>query len=531
MSLPKSNNYDLFNAATKLRGFLAADDPFMMFAKEIAPKFKDEDLKDSYSTKGRAAISPAFLCLVTLLQWHDNLSDTETVKACERRLDWKIALGLPLEGKDFFEASTLCYFRKRLLNNGKENFIFDKILGLCQEKGFVEKRKKQRIDATHIIKRLNRLSTTDLLFRSVQLVVKKVKKSDAHFYEEHIPEDIKERYSKTFSSFGLSKVSRVGKQAELIEDGYLLQSILEREEELSANVFEQLEIMHTIFRENVIIHKKEINNKIFIEAEEIQSPKQTIVDPQDQSIQVGIKGKTKWVGSKCQIMETANQGEINFITGMIEQDAIEDDSKFHEKARGHNESHNLHPEKVYVDQNYMSGYAIREYRDNDQELMGYIRMDTSRRDEEYKIKNFTIDIANRTAICPQGKESCSFNKQKDGGWNARFDKQDCSICPVYQKCVKQTKSGIRTLRISPYYKEIYERREDRQDRAFRREMRVRAQIEGTISELVRFHNLRKIKYKNKNGRQLQCLLAGATLNVKRIIKAINQGLVLQPATS
>jgi len=57
-------------------------------------------------------------------------------------------------------------------------------------------------------------------------------------------------------------------------------------------------------------------------------------------------------------------------------------------------------------------------------------------------------------------------------------------------------------------------------------MKVRAQVEGTISEGVRFFGLRHAKYKGEVGHQLQFYLTGAALNVKRLIKAINNGVDL-----
>ena len=51
-------------------------------------------------------------------------------------------------------------------------------------------------------------------------------------------------------------------------------------------------------------------------------------------------------------------------------------------------------------------------------------------------------------------------------------------------------------------------------------MKVRAQIESTIYELVRKHGLRKAKYKGEEGRQLQFYFAGSALNIKRITRLL-----------
>ena len=129
----------------------------MVFSNTIYPVFKDGEFADCYSEKGRNAISPAFLACVTLLQFRENLPDTETAEACVRRIDWKIALRLPIRQNVSFYPSTLCYFRKRLKENDKMSLIFDKIVRLAQEKGFIKRGTRQRVDATHIISHVNRI--------------------------------------------------------------------------------------------------------------------------------------------------------------------------------------------------------------------------------------------------------------------------------------------------------------------------------------------------------------------------------------
>jgi transposase len=164
MSLPQNQREELFTADKELPDFLPADDPMVVFSKEIYPAFKDEDFAQYYSSKGRWATSPAFLACVTILQFRENLSDPEAAEACVRRLDWKIALHLPVTEKTSFHPSTLCYYRRRLKENKAMSVILDKTVKLAQQKGFIQKRTHQRVDATHIICHVNRICTTDLLF-------------------------------------------------------------------------------------------------------------------------------------------------------------------------------------------------------------------------------------------------------------------------------------------------------------------------------------------------------------------------------
>lgn len=531
MSLPQNQREGLFTADKELLDFLPPDDPMVVFSREIYPAFKDEDFARYYSNKGRWATSPAFLACVTILQFRENLSDPEAAEACVRRLDWKIALHLPVTEKTSFHPSTLCYYRRRLKKNKAMSLILDKTVELAQAKGFIKKRTSQRIDATHIISHVNRIATADLLFRAVKCLVEEIEKKDPSYYEREIPGYIRERYSERFSSFGISRDKRGEKLSEIVEDGLLIKELLRKLPSDRLNSLEQLAIMETIFRENVAITKKEIDQRIFIEAEEIHSPKQTIFDPRDVSLRLGKKANKSWVGSKCHVVETAQKGKVNFITNMIYQQAQAHDCNVHEKLREGNECRGLEPEKVYADRSYVNGGAIREYRNHGQELMGYIQGEYTRKPEEFKAYSFSIDMQKREAICPAGQVSSNAALRKDGYVEFKFPQRICIKCHSCNECIGTKKIGGRKIAVSQYYDYIRDRREEQKSEAFRKEMSVRAQIEGTISEGTRFHGLRYAKYHGEVGHQMQFYLTGAAINVKRLIKAITQGIEISTKTA
>ena len=527
MSLKNNRQKEIFTANNTLNSFLQDDDPMMIFSKEIYPLFSDKDFRDCYSDKGRNGISPAFLSAVTLLQWKESLSDAETAEACINRLDWKIALHISIEQNTSFDPSTLCYFRKRLKNNDKMSLIFDKIIQFAIKKDFIQSHTNQRIDATHIVKHVNRISTTDLLFRTVKCVVDEIKKKDKDYYEKFVPKYIKERYMNKFSSFGMSKEKRTDRQVEIIEDGLLLKKMLEEEKSDKLNEMNQPGIMDTIFNENIKMEEIEIeienDKKKFLKVTEIERPKQTIFEPHDPSLKLGKKGKASWVGSKCHVVETARKGEINLITGMIQQEAKASDQKIHDKYKSENKRNGLKPEKIYADGNYISSESINNYRENEQELMGYIGKDTSERHDDFKNEKFDVDFKNKTAVCPEGKKSEKWSELKDGSFCIHFKKEECQNCPKFKLCVGEGNEKKRTLHICRYFDTLIERRNEQKREDFKKEMKVRAQVEGNISELVRFHGLRRVKYKGEAGRQLQFYFSGSALNVKRIIKILING--------
>jgi hypothetical protein len=136
-------------------------------------------------------------------------------------------------------------------------------------------------------------------------------------------------------------------------------------------------------------------------------------------------------------------------------------------------------------------------------------------------EKFAIDIKRRVAICPAGKKNMSSGIMKNGDIFIYFSRDTCSGCTHFNKCVGDTnKAKKRILSIKPHYAYIRERRLAQKTESFQKEMSVRAQVEGTISEATRFHGLRYSRYRGEEGHQTQFYLTGAAINVKRLIKAI-----------
>ena len=156
--------------------------------------------------------------------------------------------------------------------------------------------------------------------------------------------------------------------------------------------------------------------------------------------------------------------------------------------------------------------------------MGYIPPDTSKKPEAFRLQKFDIDMHTLKAVCPAGKESFSSGFQNKGKMTVSFSRATCKDCTFYQECVGQSKVKKRVLCVAPSYEYVLERRGKQKTESFKSEMSVRAQVEGTISEGVRFCGLRHAKYKGEDGHKCQFYMTGAALNVKRFIKAITKGI-------
>lgn len=108
------------------------------------------DFVNLFPTKGQPAVSPFRLALATILQYVEGLTDRQTADAVRSRIDWKYLLCLELTDSGF-DRTVLSEFRTRLIDGQAESLIFEKLLGLCRDKGWLRARTRQRSDSTHVL--------------------------------------------------------------------------------------------------------------------------------------------------------------------------------------------------------------------------------------------------------------------------------------------------------------------------------------------------------------------------------------------
>jgi hypothetical protein len=224
------------------------------------------------------------------------------------------------------------------------------------------------------------------------------------------------------------------------------------------------------------------------------------------------------------VVETAEAGKINYITNMIYQTAHHHDRGVHEQIRMENTRLDLYPRKLFADTSDVSGEAIKASRENGTELMGYMQGVGSKRQKEFLPDAFKIDLQNLTTVCPAGHCSKRARMDNHGDRTFFFDPQTCGSCRFFDRCVRSAgkKTQSRTLLVHEHYDYVRERRRQQKRAGFKKQMRVRAQGEGTISEATRFHGLRFARYRGELGHELQFYLTGAAINMKRIAKAVTK---------
>jgi transposase len=178
------------------------------------------------------------------------------------------------------------------------------------------------------------------------------------------------------------------------------------------------------------------------------------------------------------------------------------------------------PPVQYVDGAYVSAEKLVQVQAEGRELIGPAQPAPCK-DGRYSVEDFQINVEERTAICPAGKTNtqCSrLEEEARGKVSFRFEfSTHCHDCPLRGKCLGKDQRH-RTIVVGEYHTALQARRREQQTEAFQKRMNHRNGIEGTQSELVRGHGMRRARYRGLAKVKLQNYFIGAACNVKRWIR-------------
>lgn len=124
-------------------------DRYSLFRREVLPALEAqrERLGAMYcANNGRPPIDPVLVAGVTLLQFMEKAPDRQALEHVRFHLGWKHALGLAVDYAGF-HATSLVYFRQRLLEHQNRRCVFDAILQGLEGKGWVKRRGGWRLVA------------------------------------------------------------------------------------------------------------------------------------------------------------------------------------------------------------------------------------------------------------------------------------------------------------------------------------------------------------------------------------------------
>ena len=197
-----------------------------------------------------------------------------------------------------FACSVLSEVRGRLLTHEAERRLFDRLLSLCRERGWIKARGKQRTDSTHVLAAIRTLRRLECVGETMRHALNVLAEVAPDWLLSHMDPEWAERYEKRFSDFRLPKEEK--KRVELAEtigaDGRRLLEWVYAEEKLPW--LRELDAVQTLRRVWLQHYHASEQGAPWRADGELPPSALLITSPYDVEARYNRKKSTAWTGYK-----------------------------------------------------------------------------------------------------------------------------------------------------------------------------------------------------------------------------------------
>jgi transposase len=192
----------------------------------------------------------------------------------------------------------------------------------------------------------------------------------------------------------------------------------------------------------------------------------------------------------------------------------------------HLAEHDRLPDVHVMDAGYVDAeLLVTSQREHQITLVGPVMVETSwqaRAGKGFAASDFQIDWVAQYATCPQGMTSTGWKTNVDRNGNPvvkiTFPVAVCGTCPMRTECTRAQRDGRElTLRTEAAHTALQAARRQQATAGFWEAYKVRAGVEGTLSQGIRRCDLRQARYRGEAKTRLQHLLIATALNVIRVV--------------
>jgi hypothetical protein len=178
------------------------------------------------------------------------------------------------------------------------------------------------------------------------------------------------------------------------------------------------------------------------------------------------------------------------------------------------------PSELYADGAYITDDTLMQAKNENRKLIGPSRPSGNAAGNGFSAEQFDVNTTQRTAICPAGHVSRQCSLIHDAYNSAVFLRFEwaglCDECPLQKQCTK-SRAGRRLLVVGIHHDLLQERRRQMQTEEFKKMLRRRNGIEGTISEFTRGGG-RRTRYRGRRKTTLGNYMQAAAINANRWIR-------------
>jgi transposase len=451
----------------------------MRLRDALGDLYQDEQFAALYPVEGQPAYAPWRLAVVTVLQYTENLTDRQAANAVRERLDWKYSLGLELTDPGF-DFSVLSEFRRRLVEEGAETLLLDRLLDVCQQRGWLKAGGTHRTDSTHVVARVRSLSNLECVGETLRAVLDDLAALAPEWLVGQINADWFERYSHRVENYRLPKAEsqRTALAQQIGAHGLHLLQALESPD--APDTLRDEASVHLLRRVWQQYYDLSSGKATWRAGPQESSSEGIIRSPYDPEARTGKKRETTWFGYKVHLTETCAletpedaqaQAMPQLIVEVQTTVATVQDVEMTAVIQEDLAQHHLLPAEQIVDTGYVDAeLLVSSHETYGIRLLGPVLADNSwqaKADNGFDAAQFQIDWQNQQATCPQGHTSARWSLAGER-MEIVFAREVCAACPMRNACTKSSTTG-RVLHVRPQaaHEALQARRHDQRTPAFR----------------------------------------------------------------
>lgn len=488
--------------------------------------FRDEDFAGLFPARGKPAWSPGRLALVLVLQFVEGLTDRQAAEAVRARIDFKYALGLELDDAGF-DFSLLSEFRDRLVEADAGRQVLDGVLTAAREHGLLKTTGRARTDSTHVLSAARELCWLEMVSETMRSALNALARAAPDWTAQVAEPDWFRHYATRAedSRFPKARTKRDEVGQRVGADGMrLLTAVFSPRAPRELRTLEQVEVLRRVWVQQFHLVDGEVARR---DPKDRPPGAKRLVTPYDPQARGSVKRDTLWDGYKVHLTETCEPDAPNLVTNVVTTLATVPDTLVTDEIHTSLAERDCLPGEHWVDAGYPTGAQIVNARAKyGIELHGPIGTDTTAQGSTaggpFGQAAFTIDWDNRHVTCPGGRTADQWKPTLSHRGTpvvrVKFSPTHCRPCPHLRDCVDSPKAQYRqlTFRHHEEHRAIGQARTLQQTDDWKERYKIRAGVEGTISQGVQRCGLRRSRYRGLAKTSLQHQLTGAAINLARI---------------
>ena len=416
-------------------------------------------------------------------------------------------------------------FRDRLLDGKAESVLLDKLLTVFQERGWLKARQRQRTDATHVLAAVRTLTRMEMVGETLRQALNVVATVFPEWLAEHVSADWYERYGRAFNAYRMPKTeaAQVALAEQIGRDGcHVLDWVSQQTMWPGLRYLPALMTLAAVWQQQ---YDGTGDTVRWRPKAELPDCADLICTPYDPQARYSRKRETTWTGYKVHLTQTCEAAAPHLITHVETTSATQPDSTVLGTIHTDLERHQILPSEHIVDSAYVTSTNLVNSQAYQVDLVGPVNPDNSwqaQAAQGFQASSFQIDWQTQQVQCPAGQTSDLWLDHHDRHGHpviqVRFPRQTCLTCPLRPDCTTSAQ-GPRILTLQPqaHYLALQQARQQQTTQAFKSTYRVRAGVEGTLSQAVQVSDLRYARYRGLRKTHFQHVATAAALNILRSV--------------